>query len=178
MQAVQTEAPACCTARPWRHSASGRRGRADSGPDSGCARPTTATRWWGKRRGALVAQWVQEARDRAWEWSVSLCIRFSTARMIAPMPPRAWRIPDGEDAKAARKKKMPPGQCTVGGMSANPAHGRAAGVGVRPPWRSTGRRSRCSCCSARPRTCGPYPCRRRRTRCAGAPSGPCSGRSS
>ena len=44
---------------------------------------------------------------------------------------------------------------------------------VTGPWRSTGKRSRCSCCSARPRTCARCRCRTRRTRCAGGPSGPC-----
>ena len=49
---------------------------------------------------------------------------------------------------------------------------------LRQPWRSPGRRSRCSCCSGQRRTCGRCPCRTRRTHCAGAPSGPWTGRSS
>ena len=49
---------------------------------------------------------------------------------------------------------------------------------LRQPLQWPGRRSRCSCCSGRRRTCGQCPCRTRRTHCAGAPSGPWTGRSS
>ena len=103
-------------------------------------------------RGHLLDRASPPSFDKAWP------ARGSRARAA---PPR-WLRPPSRIAQQLERK----------------GEGASATQGVTSLWRSPGRRSRCSCCSGRRRTCGQCPCRTRRTHCAGAPSGPWTGRSS